>query len=164
MDDLTADFVREVFDYDPHTGAIKWRVKYSRKVNAGMPAGYLDSGRYVRIRIKGRAYAAHRIAFLYMHGRWPTEFLDHVNGDKTDNRLVNLRECSSAQNNSNRPYTRPTRAGVKGVRLTPNGSYEARISANGRRIYLGKYDDAESAKAAYQSAALKYHGEFAHLA
>lgn len=77
--------------------------------------------------------------------------------------FVNLRECSSAENNRNRRGIESTKTGVKGVKLTADGTYEARIAVDGKRFYLGTFPDLAQAKAAYAAAAHVHHGEFARV-
>src|SRR5215467_8628570 len=100
MGEIDATRVREVLDYDFETGRFTWRVKRTR-VTVGDLAGCLDAGRY-KIRISGRNYWAHRLAFLWMTGEWPQGEVDHKNGNPTDNRWSNLRDATRPQNQHNR--------------------------------------------------------------
>jgi hypothetical protein len=104
-----------------------------------------------------RAYYAHRLAWLHVHGRHPDGHIDHINGDKTDNRIANLRECSAGENIRNQPCR--AACGFKGVR--PNKKrWSARIRVNNRKYHLGTFDTPEEAGAAYDEACLRLHGEF----
>lgn len=105
----------------------------------------------------------HRIAIAITTGEWPRSQVDHINGDKIDNRLVNLRVVDTAQNNWNRRRASNS-SGFKGVNYNTNTKgWEARIMARGKRIYLGKYDNPNHAAHAYNKAAIVHHGEFAVL-
>jgi hypothetical protein len=104
-------------------------------------------------------YQAHRLAWLYMHGEWPVGDLDHINGDPADNRIANLRIATQSQNNANRRARRGRNKGVYMEKKT--GKYKANICVNRKQIYLGRFESAEAAKAAYDKAAAQYFGEYA---
>lgn len=103
--------LKEVLDYDPATGVFTWRVELNARGKVGDPAG-CNSWGYRVIRIDGRLYGAHRLVWLYVHGRWPDAMIDHVNGDRSDNRIENLREANSVQNAHN--AKRPNLMAIKG--------------------------------------------------
>ena len=99
---LTQEQVKELFDYDPETGDLVWRVKRGTHGVAGKIAGGLDHHHgYFRIRIDGKLYRTHRIIWLYVYGAWPVNDIDHVNGLRHDNRICNLREATRAENMQN---------------------------------------------------------------
>lgn len=154
--DITADEARALFQYDPENGQL------SRE---GGVAGYVDkSNGYRSVRVRGRKYKAHRLAWLIVHGDWPSDFLDHINGDRDDNRLVNLRECSNAENLRNTGAYRCNKTGYKGVSLHKRDrKYYANIRVDGRLRFLGSYATALEAHAAYCEAAAKLHGDFANF-
>lgn len=153
---------RNIVSYDPATGDFVWLVSPSIGVRAGDPAGALNGiGRRV-IRFKGRAYYAHRLAWLLTYGEWPVRWIDHVNGVPSDNRIVNLREANSSQNNMNKVGW--NRLGIKGVWRSSKSSFAASISLNGKSVYLGSFPTAEGAATAYAEAAKNLHGEFARSA
>lgn len=156
---LTAARLREVMEYDPQTGRFKWRRCLTNNPYAGRPAaGCVSKAGYVKIRIDYRLHYAHRLAWLYVHGEWPTRLLDHVNGNRSDNRLCNLREANDVENTYNKPAQSNNTTGFKGVSLIKSsGRYRATI--NNR--HLGVFDTAERASDAYQIAAASLHGEFA---
>lgn len=161
--DLTAECLREMLDYDRDTGIFNWRVSPSRNVKAGARAGTnKGSWGYVEIRVKGRIYGAHRLAILHVTGEWPTELVDHRNGVRTDNRYANLRCCTNAQNVQNSCVKSSSATGVKGVGRM-DGKYRAEIKANKKRYWLGDFETLEEAKRAYNAAASTLHGEFARL-
>lgn len=165
--DLTAEFVRSILDYDPETGVLTWRLRtdVDHEWNtswAGKPAGRVDHWGYRVLSINFLEYKAHRIAWLHVTGAWPKDFLDHVNGARADNRLCNLREASQSQNMANRSVTKRSSSGVKGVQWdAKNKKWRASIAVNRKAFNLGRYKDLEDAKAAYAKAVVRFHGDFA---
>jgi hypothetical protein len=164
---LTADRLRQVLSYDSATGLFVWRVHlpWSRG-HAGNIAGRpMTGGRaagYIRIKIDGRDYLAHRLAWLYVHGVWPSLKLDHKNRNRGDNRFANLRQATDSQNAANRPHTKRNKTGYKGVsRYKDTDRYQAFIQVSRRNVWLGTFDTAEEAHAAYLDAARARFGEFA---
>lgn len=166
---MEAERVREIWDYDPDTGILRWKINVSRWL-AGYPAGNpkrrKDGKSYVFIRFEGKWFLAHRLAFAWMTGRWPEQLMDHVNGVETDNRWVNLREATFADNARNRRLPRTNSTGYRGVfeviRFGKVG-YEARIKVNGKAVELGRFKTKQEAHAAYCTAQQEYHGTFATL-
>lgn len=157
--------VRELFDYDPETGLLRWRVSRSRW-RAGDVVGTPHSKhRYMCIRFEGKEYANHRLAFAWMMGRWPEPMVDHKNQDKLDNRWCNLREATASQNSQNRKVASTNKLGFKGVIAKERYGvvkYEAVIRLdNGRRKHLGRFNTPQEAHQAYVMAAEAHHGEFA---
>lgn len=99
---LTVEKAKSLFRYDESTGLLSWRYRKGKKVPRNLAAGYIDSEGYRVVRADGVNYRAHRIVWLMSFGRWPTHMLDHVNGDRADNRLSNLREATNSQNQMNK--------------------------------------------------------------
>jgi hypothetical protein len=164
--ELTAEYLREVLDYDPETGVFRWRRAVARNTKAGQEAGvsYPQKGGVMRRRIGvgyGR-YLAHRLAWLYVHGEWPAGEIDHVNGDPLDNRIVNLRPATRSQQMLNRRVMNTS--GYKGVSYwEARGKWRAQIRFNGRNKTLGYFLTVEEAAEAYLFAALEHHGDFARF-
>jgi len=125
-------------------------------------AGGISTG-YVLIKVDGKKYKAHRLAWLHTHGEWPGGDIDHANGCPLDNRMSNLRIATNPQNQANRlrDHDKTT---PKGVRATRSGRFVARITVNNQSIYLGIFDSAEEAQAAYLKASKEHYGEFARAA
>lgn len=160
---LTADRLRALLDYDPETGVFRWRVQ-RQKHKAGAVAGVVNRAGYRRIKTGGVNYSAHRLAFLWVTGAWPTDEVDHVNGTKDDNRWANLRAATHSQNQWNRTAYRNNTSGHKGVfRRERRGRvfYSVRIRAHGAAKHLGDFADIESAQQAYAAEAARLHGVFA---
>lgn len=153
---LTAERLRELFSYDPETGIFVCRVS-RRRARAGDVAGHISHG-YVAIPIERRIYLAHRLAWLYVHGVWPSGEIDHINRIRSDNRMCNLRDATRAENAQNKPVQRNNKSGYRGVSQYKKTSFwQARIKTNGRQIYLGHFATPEAASAAYASAAAVMH-------
>lgn len=156
----TAERVRELFNYDPETGLFTRRVA-SRTAKAGRVEGWIDPQGYSRFYIDRRLYQAHRVAWLYVHGQWPRDQIDHVNRVRDDNRISNLRECVNAENRQN---IKPEGYGVSGyLGVVRHGQYKknekwvASIGINGKRKYLGAFDTPEEASAVYLAAKMNTH-------
>ena len=145
--------------YDAVTGALTWRVRAGRCA-AGAVAGTMNGRGYRQVRLSGRIYLAHRVAWHLHYGVAPQGDVDHVNGDKSDNRVSNLRLATRPQNiaNAKRRYNTQTR---KGVSKHKNGRFKARLVASGVEKHLGYFDTEEQAHAAYIAAAQQEFGPFA---
>jgi hypothetical protein len=160
--------------YDPETGVFMWLVRSDVRpqVNtclAGKVAGSvckLANGRvYLYIGINGRRYGAQRLAWLYMTGEWPKVIVDHHDTDSLNNRWSNLREADNSQNGANAKLYKSSTSGLKGASFCKSkGRFRARVFLGGRSTFLGYYDTAEAAHAAYMLAATAVHGEFARAA
>lgn len=157
---ITRDELIELLQYDPATGSFTWARDVGYRFKSGQKAGHTHSCGYVVIRIRRRQYMAHRLAWLYMTGDWPSE-IDHTNGIKSDNRFSNLRSCTKTQNQANKLKGRTNTSGYVGVAAGYKGKWNARIRVSGRLIHLGTFPTAEAASKAYMAAAEAVHGEFA---
>jgi hypothetical protein len=166
--DLTYDTLIDRLSYDPETGFFTWRATGSHgpktpKHLIGKKAGcYSKSLEYAIIRIGGKFYPVHRLAFLYMKGRWPEFFLDHKDGNPLNNRWDNLREATKSQNSANRRISSNNRSGFKGVVESPSGLFESRVQHLKKNTYLGLFKTAEEAHRAYCEACASIFGEFAN--
>jgi hypothetical protein len=157
---ITAEHLRELLEYDPVTGNFVWKVRHER-VLAGAIAGGISSKGYRKIKIDGRAYSAHRLAWLYVYGEWPADQIDHINRQKADNRIANLRPATNAQNQANRLRRCDNNSGYRGVGHR-GGRWQACIQLDGRNTCLGTFGTPEEASAAYHAAAVARYGKFAH--
>lgn len=154
--------LRSMIEYNPETG--KFYALYSHKdLPVGREVGCIDSG-YVRLSVAGKIYKGHRLAWFYTYGEWPSGDIDHVNGDKSDNRICNLRKASRGQNMMNIGLKKHNTSGYKGVSYyRKTGKWKAQIQSNGKKVGLGYFDDIRDAAEAYIFAALELHGDYARL-
>lgn len=146
--ELTADRLREILSYNPETGDFHCKVFRGANAQVGMKAGCPEQG-YVRIKIDGRLYRAHRLAWLYMTGKWPLYEIDHIDGTRANNRWVNLRDATKSQNLQNqKKASKSSKTGILGV--CKNGSgFSAYIGLNGKQRYLGTFKTPEQAQEVY---------------
>ena len=157
--ELTQDSLKDVLSYDPETGEFYWLVKPSARVFLGQRAGSLDAKGYRCIKIDGKTYKAHRLAWLWEHGEWPKLDLDFINRDTDDNRISNLREATKEQNGGNSK----ARKGLKGAYWHKREQvWFSAINIDGRHNFLGNFDSEQSAHMAYCKAAKVKFGEFFH--
>lgn len=158
--------LHELFVYDPISGEIRSRLSRGGRTRAGKLAGDVSAARgYIRIKIDGRYFYAHRIAWCMMTGRWPAAYIDHIDCDKSNTRWCNLREASKSQNGANRP--KHLRNGtclspLKGVSFnSKNGKWFSQILCEGAHQFLGYFDAENDAHLAYLAAAQRLFGKFA---
>ena len=156
------DFLRKILRYDAETGTLYWRERpedtfrsgtqsaehISKRWNkkcAGTPAGTIYKTGYVRVQWRAmgvKSYlAAHRVAWVIHHGRIPACEIDHINGDRADNRISNLREVTRVQNNRNKKKRKDNTSGATGIYLTPNGKFRAIMRSGGVNINLGTFSN-----------------------
>ena len=150
--------LREVLYYSPRTGKFRWLERASNRISVGDTAGTTRDG-YVFVKVDGTIYKAHRLAFFYMVGYWPSSMLDHRNEVKSDNRWSNLREATRSQNGQNISKARSdSSSGCRGVSWYKKyGTWEARIKAEGSYLFLGRFKTKEEANAAYLQAKAIHH-------
>lgn len=159
---LTQEELKSMLMYEPETGVFTWIVKPNRRVQVGQIASNQRRDGYVRIGVGGTRYLAHRLAWLYVYGEWPAGVIDHVNGDPSDNRIANLRDCSMTENQMNRGIGANNTSGRKGVIWDKSKQkWLAKAQLRRQTHYLGHFDDLDSAHAAYQRFVSTHHGEFA---
>lgn len=160
---VTVDRLRQVLNYNPETGVFIWKIPTGKRTKVGSVAGSIRKDGYRPIKVDGHRYLAHRLAWLYQTGEWPTDVIDHINGDPSDNRIANLREASRFQNQQNQGVRKNNTSGFKGVSLS-RGRWCAEIRVHGKKKSLGSFDTPEEAHAAYCTAAEQFHGKFARVA
>lgn len=168
---ITFDEAHAAFRYEPDTGALRWRHDRcagggARVARAGDEAGCVDKEGYRQLCIthgeppRQRSYRAHRVIWLMQTGRWPT-VVDHINGERADNRWANLREVTMSQSNQNKAAKLSSKGKLKGVWATRYGTFGAFIKDGPKTRYLGTFKTAEAAHAAYMEAARSAFGEYA---
>lgn len=154
---LTQARLIQLYTYDPETGNFYYNRSNRAKKND--IAGYKHLNGYIVIRIDGKPYMAHRLAFLYMEGKFPAEEVDHINSIKTDNRWSNLRPATSAQNKCNTIKAKISRCGARGVQQYGK-KFHTKVRVNRKYIYLGSFETRAEAEYAYLQAREQYFGEF----
>lgn len=161
------EMVNNAVQYCPTTGRFRWRVRADMSAQwngryAGKVAGSLTSVGYISIRLNNRPFQAHRLAWLLVHGSFPPDTIDHINRNRTDNRIANLRLATRQENNRNRNVRSDNTSGVTGVYWNKKlGKWAGSICTGGKRMHLGVFDTIEGARAAYDAAAADHFGEFA---
>jgi hypothetical protein len=159
MKELAQDLIRELFDYQD--GQLFWKQKPNRKIVVGSKAGRPKSNGYEVITINGSVYLSHRLVFLWHHGYLP-DYIDHIDGDKLNNRIDNLRECSLSQNQCNKKIGTNNTSGYKGVYFSnQNGKWQVGIQYKKRKYHGGLFDDVHEAGRAAEKLRNSLHKEFA---
>lgn len=153
---LTAERLRELFHYNPETGL------FTRLVNVGrFTAGTVQTcigGGYIVFRVDNRLYRAHRLAWLYTYGVFPSQCIDHIDGDRANNAINNLRDIPESGNFQNRGMRAGNKSGYAGVSWdSQTQNWAAQIMKNRKTVRLGRFESAEEASAAYQRAKAEIH-------
>ena len=165
MRELTVDLLNHLFEYDKETGNLIWKIKPSSRghsVKAGDIAGTLKSHGYLCVGINYNSYRAHRLIFL-MHKGYLPKTVDHINGDKLDNRIENLRAATVGQNQHNRKTNANNTSGYKGVCWNKaQKKWTARITLERKNIHLGYFANVEEAAEVVRKAREELHGSFAN--
>lgn len=156
MTTITHEQLKEAVRYAPETGEFIWLVK-STRTRAGDIAGASYNG-YRFIKIRQKKYAAHRLAWFYVYGGWPQQDIDHINGDRSDNRIANLRDVPRSINaqNTRRARIDNRSSGLLGVTKI-RGEWAAQIFVGGKNMRLGRFSKPEEAHEAYLSAKRQFH-------
>ncbi len=156
MDDLFN--IKESLSYDCETGIFTW-IKSYRNQRLGKPVGCLDKDGYLSIKYGKKLYRAHRLAWWYVYGKFPDCQIDHIDGNKLNNAIKNLRDVTYAQNSQNQRKSHyDSKFGLLGVDYNKTKNrFRARIQTEGKRITLGGFSNAEDAYNAYLEAKRKYH-------
>lgn len=154
--------MREFMDYDPLTGLMTWKKVLSNRTKPGsVCGGNVDSKGYRRVCFDGKQYRAHRIAWALFYGVKPIDQIDHINGDKLDNRISNLRQANNSQNSRNCKISKNNTSGVSGVTFhKASNRWMAQITVDRKNCYLGLFENKDDAISARKSAEVKYFGDF----
>jgi len=159
---LSHDRLVSLLDYDKKTGIFRWRVTRNGRALAGADAGNMDGSGYLMVTIDRAKYLAHRLAWFWVRGEWPSTEVDHKDLHRSNNRWRNLRLATESQNRHHTALRKSNTSGVTGVHWhVRKARWVARIRTKDGRVDLGDFIDKEDAAAAYRSAAKKHYGEFA---
>jgi len=140
------EILKEYFDYHKD-GKLIWKKSTGRTAKIGNEAGYLNDNGYIRILFQGKKYAAHRLIWVWHKGDIPIDKqIDHMDRNRSNNKIENLQEATHAQNLTNRSLSKRNKSGFNGVYFDKQaGKYKAQIMHLGKRKYLGFYDTKEEA-------------------
>ena len=154
---IDKELINNLFHYCSNTGILSWKVKRG-SAQVGSIAGCVRDNGYLDVRINKKLYRVHRIIWIMMYGYMPTKDIDHLNGERADNRLCNLREVSRGDNMHNlRGATKRNKTGLLGVsRHKFRKTWRARLCVDGNQIYLGVFETPNEAYIAYMNAKRKY--------
>jgi hypothetical protein len=159
--EITQQLLHELFEY--RDGVLFWKVDRRGNKIKGKRACRPTGHGYQEVTICKKKHYAHRVIFMMFHGRWPIQ-VDHIDGDRSNNLISNLREANNAQNNRNTGLRSTNTTGFKGVHYNKlNKNYNARITVNYKNIHIGCFKTAEEAHEAYKRVASELHGDFARF-
>jgi len=154
---LTVEYVRHALNYNPDTGEFTRAVSTGPNCRVGAVAGSIDRQGYRRISLLGKLRAAHQLAWLTHYGTPPGADIDHINGNRSDNRIANLRLVDHSTNLENQRSARSdNKLGVLGVRKR-NSRFEARIWVKGKAQFIGTFDTCSAAEEAYKAEKRRLH-------
>jgi hypothetical protein len=158
---ITQSELKELLNYNQDTGIFTWKIP-TRKIKVGDNAGYINEAGYVRLTISHKKYFAHRLAWLYVYGNFSKDTIDHINGNKSDNRISNLREATFVENKQNSKKSTKNTSGSKNVVWNKNcKKWQVQISLNRKLKYIGVFDNLEFASFVADEVRDIYHKEFA---
>jgi hypothetical protein len=161
---IEIDELKSGISYDPDTGILTWKRMENRRAlwndrHPGTAIGILDRDGYLHFKFRNQHFRVHRVAWALHHGCWPSKQLDHINGDRADNRISNLREADYLEQGQNRGLSIRNTSGFTGVTYNKRMRlWVANIRANGKKAYLGSAKSPEDAHALYLEAKRKLHG------
>jgi hypothetical protein len=158
MPELTQSALKELLHYDPDTGVFRWAKKPSKNISVGSKAGSPHCKGYTAIGINKERHLAHRLAWLYVYGEMPSNVIDHINRDRSDNRITNLRPVTRSENQQNHKIFSNNTSGVSGVYWSKKDKkWHARIWAGKRAKSVGYFLTIEEAKAARTKAEREFY-------
>lgn len=161
---ITQEYLKSILEYDLWSGIFKWKISPSKRIRIGSIAGRLCKG-YIRIKIDGKEYYAHCLAWLYVYNeypKYPNNEIDHKNTIKSHNWISNLRKANKNQNLHNTNLRITNTSGVKGINWNKEKrKWEVRLGVNGKQKHFGFYDDLEIAKNIITIKRIEYYKEFA---
>lgn len=155
---LTQEYLNSILEY--REGELYWKIKSNGRLNAGDRAGRVNNNGYRQIQVKGKRYSEHRIVFLMLNGYLP-EYVDHIDGNRTNNLQANLRASDAITNQHNAKTRKDNKLGIKGVRCV-NGRWYGNIKLNGEQFYTKAFTCSEAAIEAIKRLRMLLHGEFAN--
>jgi hypothetical protein len=159
---ITQEELKELLNYNSETGVFTWKVSPARQVFSGDIAGTKRKDGYIQIKVKNKLILSHRLAWIYMYGYLP-KYIDHINGQRDDNRIINIREVSNQQNSLNSKISKNNTSGIKGVYWDKSrNKWTVRLSIDGKCKFFKRFDDIDLAKLVIEEVRNKYHGKYAN--
>lgn len=153
--------LHELFTYDESTGELCWKNPTGNRVKNGDLCGCQDGHGYLSVRIFKKLYFVHRVAWAYVHGKWPEGHIDHINGDPLDNRMQNLRNCTRSQNLCNQKLSSRNKSGIKGVSWWSHGkAWRGKVTARGEVHHAGYFNSISAAANAVHDLRKSLHGAY----
>jgi len=155
--DIAVEEVRRLFDYNPITGIMTRRVRTYSRNKIGDAVGFTCEWGHLRVRVNGMSCYVHRLIWAWVYGIYPKEQMDHINGNPTDNRLVNLRAATQSTNMRNRRISKNNTSGFHGVYWDKvKNTWRVQIQVDGKHKYLGRHKELDDAVRARKQAEVKY--------
>jgi len=162
---ISIETANYLFDLDKENGNLIWKNPTSNRVKRGSIAGcHHKASNSIVIGLYGKLFYAHRIIYLIYNGKWPDYEIDHIDGNRINNKPSNLREATRSQNQTNLGITKRNKSGIRGVWWDKNRKkWASQIQKNHKVKSLGRFDTIEEAYQAYKNASIEIHGEFRRL-
>lgn len=158
---ITQDQLKEVLEYDPISGNWTWLKTLANRALKGSSAGYINNIGYKMITIYGKLYQSSRLAFLYQTGSMPEKYVDHIDGNRSNDKWSNLREATATQNQFNKPMQKNNTSGRKGVSWDKRkNKWVARLWIKRKCVYQEYFNNRQDAIYARENVETIYHGEF----
>ena len=154
---LTHERLKEILHYDKENGNFFWKKFVSNK-SKNEPAGAHQNKGYIQITVDNKNYLAHRLAWFYVYGEWPKKQIDHINRNKKDNRIENLRDVNNSQNQLNIGVRSHNSSGINNVVKSAKSHkpWAAQLHRNNKKIFLGYFDTVEEASICVENYKSKY--------
>ena len=162
MNKIKHERLLEVLDYNPKTGVFIWKEQTGRRVRVGDTAGSVKKEGYIMTRVEGYRTYAHIFAWFYVHGEWPEQMIDHINGDGLDNRIDNLRQAIYSQNNVNSRMRSNNKSGIKGVHFDKDRNKWSAVVRSYGKVVRKRFDTLEEAAEYVATLRDQMHGVFAN--
>lgn len=160
---LKFEHVNELLEYEPETGVLRWIKSPNKRVAIGSKAGSISSFGYIKLKIDKKEYFAHRIAWLLYYKEWPSGQIDHIDNNRKNNAISNLRDCTASQNQRNQKRRKSNSTGIKGVYWDANlNKWKVQVRGDGRIQYGGHYKSIQAAELAAIELRNRLHGEYAN--
>ena len=159
---ITQQELKELLHYNPETGIFTWKVSTARRVSSGDVAVTKRKDGYIQIKLNNELILSHRLIWIYMYGYLP-KYIDHINGQRDDNRIINIREVSNQQNSLNSKISKNNTSGIKGVYWDKSrNKWTVRLAIDGKGKFFRRFDDIDLAKLVIEEVRNKYHGKYAN--